>query len=178
MLLSLNQLLILLLIFPPGPAPSCSVGHTSQWSIRSHCSAPSSVALAKCQCWDLGLLILLLNVAALSGEKGPDWSVNKALLWRMRELFEPAMSRHVPPATPLITADIMKPKNSIGLHFWDCHSVWSVSVEFFVLSNNIYLSFEAHTEGGGWLPGVEGVWYWWNMAGILKVFSLLNPFKL
>lgn len=99
-LLSLNQLLILLLIFPPGPAPSCSVGHTSQWSIRSHCSAPSSVALAKCQCWDLGLLILLLNVAALSGEKGPDWSVNKALLWRMSELFEPSYVKTCPTGHP------------------------------------------------------------------------------
>lgn len=46
-----------------------SVGQTSQWSIRSPCSALSSVALAKCQCWDCGLLILLLNVAALSGKK-------------------------------------------------------------------------------------------------------------
>lgn len=54
---------------PPGPAHSCTVGHMSQRSIRSHCSALSSVALAKCQCQDLGLLILLLNVAALWGKR-------------------------------------------------------------------------------------------------------------
>lgn len=135
-------------ILPPGPEHSRSVGHTS---IRSHCSALFSVALAKCQCWDLGLLILLLNVAALSGKK--DWID----LWTKRcfreweSCLNLAMSRHVPLANPPITTDIMKPKNGIGLHLRDCHSVWSVSVEFFVLSNNIYLSSGAQREGG-WLP--------------------------
>lgn len=146
------------LIFPPGPAHSLSAGQTSQWSIRSHCSSLSPVALAKCQCWDLGLLILLLNVAALSGKK--DWID----LWTKRcfrewgSCLNPAMLRHVPLATPLITTDIMKPKNGIGLHLRDCHSVWSVSVEFFVLSNNIYLSSEAELKGergGGLPPGVK-----------------------
>lgn len=168
--------------FPPGPAHFCSVGHTSQRSIRSPCSALSSVALAKCQCWDLGLLILLLNAVALSGKK--DWID----LWTKRcfkggeSCLNPAMSRHVPLATPLITVDIMKPKNGIGLHLRGCHSVWSVSLEFFVLSNNIYLSSEAQRGWGGWGASSrsEGVWYWWNMAGILSFFSLslLNPFKL
>lgn len=81
-----------------------------------------------------------------------------------------------PPPPPPITMDIMKPKNGIGLHLRDCHSVWSVSVEFFVLSNNIYLSSEAVLQGWGWGAPYrsEGVWYWWNMAGILKVFFLLS----
>lgn len=60
----------------------------------------SCVALAKCQCWDLELLILLLNVAALSVKKGLDWSVNKALLLRMRELFETSCVETCPTGHP------------------------------------------------------------------------------
>lgn len=89
-----------LIFFPPGPAHSCSVGHTSQRGIRSPCSALSPVALAKCQCWDLGLLILPLNVVALWGGKGLDWSVNKASLWRRRELFEPSCVETCPTGHP------------------------------------------------------------------------------
>lgn len=97
----------------------------------------------------------------------------------MRGCLNPVMSRHVPLATPPITADITKLENGIGLHLWDCHSVWSVSVEFFVLSNNIYLSWAAQREeAGGSLQDwrcVVLVKHGWNLKSF---FSLFNPFKL
>ncbi|MEQ2167436.1 hypothetical protein GOODEAATRI_004217 [Goodea atripinnis] len=41
----------------------------------------------------------------------------------MRELFEPCYVKTCPVGHPPITADIMKPENSIGLHLRDCHSL-------------------------------------------------------
>lgn len=72
---------------PPFRVP-CSSSRCS-WG----CTSNRCVAFAKWRCRDLRLLILLLNAAALSGEKegkkGRDWSVNKAFLQKMRELSEP-----------------------------------------------------------------------------------------
>lgn len=166
------------LIFPPGPAHSRSVGHTSQWSIRSHCSALSSVALAKCQCRDLGLLILLLNVAALSGKKRTGLICEQSLALENEGAVWTQLCRdmsHWPPP-------------------WSPRTLWSRRMALDYISgtatlyevflwNSLYClttSTWAQREEGRVAPSrSEGVWYWWNTAGILKVFfSLLNPFKL
>lgn len=167
------------------PTWACTVpaqlGQTSYWSIRSHCSALSFVALAKCQCWDLGLLILLLNVAALSGEKKA-WID----LWTKRcfrewgSCLNLGMSRHVPMATPP-----RSPRTLWSLRMaLDYISGTATLYEVF-LWNSLYclttstwaqrLSWREEEEGGGAPSRSKGVWYWWDMAGILKVFPPLQP---
>ncbi len=169
------------LIFPPGPARSRSVGHTSQWSIRSHCSALSSVALAKCQCRDLGLLILLLNVAALSGKKRTglicEQSValeNEGAVWT--QLCRD-MSHWPPPWSPRTLWSLRMALDYIS----GTATLYEVFLwnSLYCLTTSTWAQRLRGEEGAPWRS--EGVWYWWNMAGILKVFfffSLLNPFKL
>lgn len=162
-------------ILPPGPEHSCSVGHTS---IRSHCSALFSVALAKCQCWDLGLLILLLNVAALSGKK--DWID----LWTKRcfreweSCLNLAMSRHVPLANPRSPRTLWSQRMAL-----DYISGTATLYEVF-LWNSLYClttstwALGLRGRGGGFLHEwrcVVLVKHGWNLK---KFFSLFNPFKL